>query len=278
MDKYFLTDAFPELWPEPERNYPYGMDIHPTVRCAKALSAYNREDMDEFLKHADWLVENQNPETGAWEFPFDYKVPGYDARAPWICCMTQGMGLSVMKRAMEESGKYRNALLKALDPFTVPVEDGGLLRLTPEKESGQSVWYEGIPAIDGAQILNEFMFSLIGLQEAFDGVLDSNPAFENGMRTLERHLPDFDLRLPFFKWSRYDSGLYFYAPPKYHWVHVRQLRWLAREAGSRVCEEYAKKWDWWGWEYRDSTGKYLFIRFWALYHKWLNWRYRGADL
>lgn len=281
MDKYFLADAFGELWPKPERSYPYNMDTHPTVRCCKALSAYNRwrvvgieEAKQKFLEGADWLVENQNPGTGAWEIPFDYKIPGYEARAPWASSIVQGMGLSVLARAVEDTRfgmekRYTDALFNALNPFLRTTHNRGLAIF---EDSGN--WFEGMPSRKGYQILNEFMFALIGLAES---TFKSNPrsrVFQMGMNTLKRHLPDFDLDLLFFKWSRYDNGLYFYAPPKYHWVQVQQLRWLAEKTGSAVCKEYAEKWDYWGTRYQDSTGKYLFIRFWPLYNKWLNWRYR----
>ena len=84
MDKYFLDNAFEFLWPE--SSYPYDIDTHPTAQCAKALAAYNKGDISKFLEYADWLVENQNPITGAWEFKFDWVGGGYEARAPFLQC------------------------------------------------------------------------------------------------------------------------------------------------------------------------------------------------
>ena len=269
MSKYFLDKPFETLWPEKE--YPYRMDTHPTVRCAKALSAYNKGDNDEFEKHVDWLLTGpadggcRNVNTGAWEakFLWDKRSAGYYAKPPWMSSMTQGMALSVMVRANElfgigTAGAYRRAIVEGLKPFDSPVEEGGLLRYDQQGD----IWYEGIPSPEGYQILNEFMFSLIGLYE-----VGARGLFNDGMQTLEKHLPNFDLNYLFFRWSKYDNGHHCYSQVKYHRVHIKQLRWLAQKTGSRICAEYAKKWDKWEKTYINSRGKYIFLRIWKLHRE-----------
>jgi len=283
MDKYFLADAYNTLWPEPkenyERQYGYNLTTHPTAVCARALSAYNRwgatgieEAKQEFFKGVDWLVENQD-ENGAWPVLFDWKVPGYEAKAPWVSCITQGMGLSVLARAAYISKRYTGALQAAVHPFFVYAGEGGLLANGDRK--GLETWYEGIPSKKPKKhhrLLNEVLFAIIGLREAeqalrpLSGWQRAYYGWYRGFRSVTKHLSDFDLKLPFFKWSKYDDGYYWYSGPKYHWVVIRQLEWLADQTGDAVCKKYAEKWKRWGEQYgKDCTALYVMIRVWRLY-------------
>lgn len=257
MDKYFMRDAFNELWPEKPERYPYSFDNHPTARAAMALTAYNNEDAD-FDFHIEWLLNNQHPETGGWEFRFDWEPKGYGKlKAPWICGMTQGMAMSALARA-GQAAQVQEAIVKAWKPFMTRVSDGGLLLI-----EGGNTWYVGIPSLKTkAQILNENLFAIIGMMEA---QLEYKSLVLAGMDTLERNLRRFDLRLPFFKWSRYDDKLLWYSGIKYHSVMVQQLAWLGRF--SEPCRCHAEKWQRWEARYKNSRAEFMLLRLWIAYRK-----------
>ena len=257
MDNYFLADPLATLWPHSPESYWYDMDTHPTVQCAKALSAYNKGDKDEFLKGVNWLVENQNS-NGAWSVPFDYKIAGFKAKVPWISCMTQGMGLSILART-KHSEITDDTLENALKPFETRIEDGGLVLYTGENNFYK--WYQGAPSKRKYHILNEYLFALIGLVEA-TGSLNASDAI-----TLAENLHHFDLNLPYFKWSKYDNGYHFFAPAMYHQIMIQQLEWLANKTDSAICKGHAEKWrrqeELYG---RDCKARYIMLRMRSMYN------------
>jgi len=264
LDNYFLADPLALFWPYKPEDYWYDIDTHPTVQCAKALSAYNKGDKAEFLKGVNWLIENQNG-GGAWYPPFNYKIAGFEAKVPWISCMTQGMGLSVLTRALEyiefeAQPRYLSmAHHNALKPFETRIEDGGLILCTGKNNFYK--WYQSVPSKRGYHILNEYLFGLIGLVEA-TGELSITDKI-----TLEENLHQFDLNLPYFKWSRYDNCYHFFAPAMYHRVMIQQLEWLAEKIDSQVCKAHAEKWrrqeELYG---KDCKARYIMLRVRNIYN------------
>jgi len=240
---------------------------HPTAISAYALYLYNQCAIDNFLKYADWLVDNLVKINSfyAWAFDFRWRAIGYECDPPWISSMTQGMGISVLVRAYEltTDKKYLTAIDKALTAFEAPVTEKGLLRII-----NSDVWYEGTPSPTGTQVLNEVLFALIGLHEA-----SATELFNQGFATIKKHLKDFDLNLLFFKWSRYDNGLLFYSGDKYHEIHIKQLKWLSVELPAYLLGKTAFKWDRWQRDYNRYT-KFIFTTIWSkFYIKYLKKRY-----
>jgi len=240
---------------------------HPTAISAYALYLYNQYATDNFLKYANWLVDNLVEINGfyAWAFDFSWRAIGYKCDPPWISSMTQGMDISVLVRAYEltNNDRYLTAIDKALTAFEVPVSEKGLLRFIDG-----DVWYEGTPSPTGTQVLNEVLFALIGLHEA-----SATELFNQGFATIKKHLKDFDLNLPFFKWSRYDNGLLFYSGNKYHEIHIQQLKWLHIETGDYLLLDTAFKWQKWQRDYNRYI-RFIFTTIWSkLYIKYLKKRY-----
>ena len=269
-NKYFLDDPFRELWPEKPEKYPYDLNTHPTARCAMALSAWNRRDEEEFQEHTRWVLDNMNRWTGGLEARFDWDVPGYKAKAPWISCMTQGMMLSVLARAGE-----KEAMEKAVWPFTEDIHRGGLIQV---EGMGMSQ-YQGVPSKGMTDILNESLFAVIGLYEASKtqvGLLSAYLAMAKGQMNAAYALTQskFDLKLPFFRWSKYDDGLYWYSGAKYHRVMVKQLEWLSERTGSPICGEWAEKWREWDEKYSGSRAEWFWLKVWRVYGMWLKWKHK----
>lgn len=275
-------------YPETNRMAPgAGQQYHPTLISTYALSQFNMfmDNGDEhskrlFLKYADWLVDNLYDRDGfaAWNFNFAWKTPGYKCKAPWISSMAQGMGCSVLARAWELTGdaRYIATADRALSAFEVPVSRGGLLRVDKQGDA----WYEGTPSPIGAQVLNEVLFSLIGLYELHlsTGNIKAGELFHRGITTVRKHLKDFDLNLLFFKWSRYDNRLLFYSGDKYHDVQTEQLKWLSQAIGDDLLDFHYKKWKDWQKKYNSRKhfsskllfqqilrGYGIFLRFYTKY-------------
>ena len=294
IGKYYTQDAFRRLWPGgpysfdtdeagiirisyPQSNYRSPgsqQQYHPTIIAGRALGDFNRyydsgdtEVRARFLKYADWLVESLHERDGyaAWDLPFDWVSPGYLCRAPWICSLTYGYAQSALIRAAEVSGKgvYMEAAERSLTAFHVPIDRGGLLRTTEDGDT----WYEGIPSPIGAQIFNEVLFCLIGLYEmhVHGGNAEAGELFERGIATVRRRVRDFDLNLGFFKWSRYDDKLLFYAGEKYHDVQTEQLGWLAEQLDDELFARYHERWRDCQRRYADGrfSRKWLFKIFWS---------------
>jgi len=250
------------------------------------LSAFNRDDEQEFWKHAEWVIGHLNPKTGGLEILFDWDIPVYGkATAPWLSCITQGMALSVLAR----THWYTN-LANAVLPFGVLVEDGGLLIF-----HDYGYQFQGMPSKENYDIINESLFALIGIYEAKDscivaksmrGMSGTNGTIailkelaKKNLRYTERRMmiSDFDVKLPFFKWSRYDDGKFWYSGRKYHDVEVQQLEWLCQKTGSYYCQCMAKTYKEWSEKYTGSMGEFFWLRIvWRLYGKWLRyWHKRG---
>ena len=70
--------------------------------------------MRMFYHAANWLVDSQNQETGAWHVnvPFNLKKSKYPYAAEmgpgWISAMGSAHAMSVLTRAFRHSGKYSN--------------------------------------------------------------------------------------------------------------------------------------------------------------------------
>jgi heparosan-N-sulfate-glucuronate 5-epimerase len=193
----------------------------------------------------DWLLRNLSEfgAFGAWRYMYDYSAPGYDCRAPWTSCIAQGQGVSAMIRAHSLSPDARNEKVAKLASraFEVPVQEGGV-RWT---DGHGCVWYKEYACSRSSNVLNGMVFGLFGLKECasyfHDG--DADRMFLEGVRTLKRHLPDFEVGVyPFFKWSRYDDGVIALAARRYHRIHIRQMEELYRMTGDRFFADYSARW------------------------------------
>jgi hypothetical protein len=271
MKPYFLNDPVGELW-LPSKAYTMGVmpeskgivqirynhnpsvqgwHYHPTLIAASALKAYNIGDTATFQRYGQWLVENLNKD-GLWTFDFDWKAPGYLAKAPWACCMTQGMGLSVLARM--------DGISEAISRATL-----GLWGLVCEDRGhGGYPYFEGVPSPIGARILNEELFAIIGLIESGSEA--------GGRRMLgDIRLERFELRLPLFKWTRYDNKWCFYSGEKYHKVQMQQLAYLGWELENKELIHRADGWQTWDWRYGLSPQKRLFELAWGQYIRGLEY-------
>lgn len=128
------------------------------------ITILTTDHMTHFLDASEWLLLNQDPNTGGWPIMVERVLQGFPSLAPgWHSAMAQGHGLSTMVRAYKTTldTKYIVPLRKALGPYTVSSADGGVRAIFMNKY----VWFEEYPTTPSNFVLNGFIFSLFGLYD-----------------------------------------------------------------------------------------------------------------
>jgi heparosan-N-sulfate-glucuronate 5-epimerase len=188
----------------------------------------------------------QGPHEGGWRqlIPMDHT---YEIAPPWLSCITQGEGASLLARLHATTGedRYAIAALRALKPMSVPVSAGGLLA-----ELGGSPFVEEYPTEPPSFVLNGAIFALWGFYDVHIllGDAEAGAAFERLTDSLASNLWRYDTG----HWSLYD--LYPHpipnvANPAYHLLHVKQLRIFQQIAPRPQFHETAERFE----AYRAST-------------------------
>ncbi|MDD4493826.1 MAG: D-glucuronyl C5-epimerase family protein [Eubacteriales bacterium] len=194
---------------------------------------------------AEWFIENQDVNSGAWHFHFRYYNANVSSwlEKPWISAMCQGQAISFLCRFAKLSGdnKYLKVVDRALGVFEKTVTDGGVVSFYDSMPV-----YEEYPTDPPSYTLNGFIYSLFGLYDAYK-LADNRRAetlFNNGIKTLEHILPLYDDS----HHTYYDLG-HITAPlrsprqnSKYHVLHIILLKSLYSITGNSTVEFYANKW------------------------------------
>ncbi|MCL6576101.1 D-glucuronyl C5-epimerase family protein [Kyrpidia sp.] len=212
-------------------------------------SYYLVERTDESLRNAirsaNWLVENQDMQTGKWYYGFDFAVAGMDVtlKAPWSSAMAQGQAMSLLTRVyrVTKDRRYLDAALRAMHPLHESVSDGGLTA-----DFFGHPFYEEYPTSPPSYTLNGFMFTLIGLYDlpAVAPASGASKLFEDGINTLTFALPFYDMG----NTSAYHLGHLSRPPrkihssPDYHLEHITLLRALSSITGDPIITFYRDLW------------------------------------
>ena len=220
IDKFLFDNQGYAAYKQGDRFY-----FHPVTVSQFALQNWDawlttqkKERLNDFIKHADLLIEKQRVTDegfGVWFYEFDF--PSANQKAPWISAMAQGQAMSVLLRAWQvtKDNKYLNAAEKALRSFNFSEKEGGVC-----SRKRDLVYYEEYPSVskgkniltskkiigDSIHTLNGFIFALFGLYDFFL-IADSNEAkklFDDGIRTLKDDLHSFDLGFA----SAYDQNIF----------------------------------------------------------------------
>lgn len=239
----------------------------PWVISFYALGMYNlyydtqKEDyLEKFFSHADFLARNltEKGNCGVWLVNFPWVAPCYLCKPPWVSGMYQALGISTMVRAwaVTRNEKYRVSARKALLSFKVPVLKGGVLKV----DGNGFWWYDEYACVRRGNVLNGFLFALIGIHEYYDAFKDSQALvlFNNGIKTAKHYMNKYDLNLLFFKWSKYDDKLLFYSGPKYHNWHIKQLLRLCEITGDKEFLTWAARWHEYQQKYNSWANSKLF--------------------
>jgi len=216
--------------------------------------------LENFFKHTDFLVENltDRGKFGVWLVQFPWIAPCYLCEQPWISGMYQGLGLSALARGwmIRKNEKYLAAAQRALLSFEVPVSKGGVLKV----DRKGFWWYDEYACAKRANVLNGFLFALIGIYEYYDVSKDPKALilFNNGIKTATNYIDKYDLNFLVFKWSKYDDKLLFYSGPKYHNWHIKQLIKLHEITRDKRFLIWAMRWSGYQQKYNSLIKSKLF--------------------
>jgi heparosan-N-sulfate-glucuronate 5-epimerase len=221
-----------------------GRQYNPTRVAAFGLAHFNRfqttgGDLSRqlFFKCADWFMK---PSDGLWQYNFDWG----DLKAPWISCMSQGEGISVLVRAFYLSGQvgYKQQAHRALEPLCLAIEEGGV-RSTIE---GQWPFLEEYPSAKPVHVLNGYLYALIGLYDftKIDEAVAEKVGFRSLVETLRYKIKDWDVGY----WSAYDLGestsaVHNAVTVSYHRLHIAQLKFLGSVTHTPELLDIAKRWE-----------------------------------
>jgi hypothetical protein len=247
---------------------------NPTMIAFYALSMYNlyydtldENYLDNFFTNTDFLVKTivERGTHGVWLYDFPWISPGYVCKVPWVSSLAQGLGVSVMARAwaLTKNNDYLLTAKKAVASFKVPVSKGGVLKI----DKKGFWWYDEYCCQKSANVLNGFLYALIGLFELYDltKIRQANLLFTKGIETIEHVMKRFDFNFFIFKWSKYDDAFLLYSGLKYHDWHIKQLMKLYEITGKKSFFMYAMKWSGYRKKYKSLVKSKLFSLIWASY-------------
>jgi hypothetical protein len=195
---------------------------------------------EEALLMADWLAAHAQPwrnESAAWVFDFD--LPFYGPRAPWISALAQGQAISLLLRArqLQPRANYEEICRRAVRPFYHSVEHGGVQRSFPDG----ALAFEEYPTREPSLVLNGMLFALIGLHDYALACSDAaaQSCFDAGLLSVKKNLFRYDTGY----WNLYDlHRSRRLASPMYVDIHVRLLKFFAALTGEAIFAEAARKW------------------------------------
>lgn len=253
---FTLRDVQFHFHPQDEHGIPYmnyvsvGNQYNPTRIAACGLTYYNhfcvtksQTSRSIFLKMADWFMQGQ----GLWYYHFDWN----DVRAPWLSCMSQGEGISILIRALILTGeeRYLEQALRATEPFARDLASGGL-----RSELNGLPFLEEYPSPVPVHVLNGFLYALIGLLELKQVTAADPIQVEDFLHSLEVNIDRWDLGF----WSAYDLDDSYSVrnacTVSYHNLHCSQLKYIGMAGGSQRILDTAGRWT----EYCRSLKNRLF--------------------
>jgi len=201
----------------------------------------------EFLKHCDWLINNQDNykgNSGVWINK--YEMSKFNLENNWISSLSQAFGISALTRAYLETNdnKYLISAKKASQVFSISVSDGGVFC---EKEPG-FICLEEYPTDNPSYVLNGHIFALWSIYDLLR-IIDDNKLeqlLERLINSLINNLHRWDLNY----WSRYDlyENHFNVSSYFYHNLHIKQLKILYKITNEKVFLNYSGLWE----DYRDN--------------------------
>ena len=206
-----------------------------------------KELKKEFLKITDWLLTNAkkrkylDKEFFVWEYDFD--MPKFKAKAPWISAYTNGKILPVMGYAykLTKKHKYKKALDLTFNSFLVPMHQGGVVNIENENE----IWLEEYAKEDipSSKVLNGQIFAMAGLYTIYKNFHDEKvySIFLKAYTTVLNSLEIYDGKVLSY-YSQYPNKPKLFAPIRgYNSLHIRQLLWLYKIKPNAKILKFALK-------------------------------------
>jgi hypothetical protein len=232
-----------EEWSPPLAPLGEGYVLSPITLAEDALMAFTRSYRGQhsglgpdWMGAVRWLLEHQDAQ-GSWV----YAYPHVDLEAGWHSAMMQGMAVSVLSRQHQLTGD-ESCMRAALDAYRfmmTTVADGGCLGAF---DDGRPVLEEYPGSRRAPHVLNGTVFALFGVYDLLAATGDAGVCADWARltRSLEDHLRDYDTGV----WSRYALSAEFgRAAPRYHRLHISQLRAMSVLTGRSEWEAMASRWE-----------------------------------
>lgn len=221
-----------------------GRQYVPSRVASFALGHFNRnaakpnpESLQIFLRLADWFLDSKD---ALWTYNFAYD----GLQPPWVSCLGQGQGISVLVRAYKLTGqaRYLDQALRACVPFTRTVAEGGVLSFL----AAGKPHYEEYPHEPPTHVLNGHqcaVFALLALAEVEPSVRRMT-RLDEVIESTATEWRRWDLGY----WSAYDlcvtpAGSRHTASVVYHRLHASAMRYLALKLKDERYAECAAKWE-----------------------------------
>ena len=202
------------------------------------------EHLNRAKKACEWLMSNQEQDTGYWVYHFEFyhKATDYMLK-DWACAMGQGQAASLLTRMwrLNHDDQYLDTALSAFKMFGVPVSEGGLLAMFDNH-----MVYEEYPTTPPSYTLNGMIFATFGLYDYLQVRKDERiqRLFDEGVKAIEYMLPIYDDDIS----SNYDIAhitarkIPKVKADKYHLIHISLLQNLESIAPRPTFEYYIRKW------------------------------------
>ena len=214
---------------------PYSISQFALENWELFLQTGNQKHLDTFLKQANWLVENQ--EEGKWYNHFEVKRRGL--KNPWVSCIAQGAGISVLLRAwqIKEDEGYLRAAEKAFGIFKIPIDRGGI-----SYKNGTGTWFEEYPNPSApSHVMNGHIWALFGIWDMYRVTHDADALrlFKEGVLALKTDISKYDTGF----WVLYDQQFRAFLSSLYINSEINQLKVMHALTEDSIFSDYAKKWE-----------------------------------
>jgi heparosan-N-sulfate-glucuronate 5-epimerase len=177
---------------------------------------------------------------------FKYNFNVSDLRKPWISCLGQGEGISMLMRAYRHTGeqRYLEVARRAAAPFLLMEDEGGVQK----HMSDGRLFIEEYPRSRQTHVLNGAVFGLVGLAELLDVIGENERELcrvrDEVAATIAANLEGWSIG----RWTLYNIedapfGLKNGATVYYHLLHIAQLRYMAQRFPQHAeFARYAQRW------------------------------------
>jgi hypothetical protein len=223
-----------------------GYVVHPGAVASYALHAFHGHlaepehpaHITRFQAAAAWLRDHLEIDAkGVGRWLHNFEVSGRDLKRPWVSCVSQSVGLSILLRAdqMAPGAGFDQCAHAAAVLFRVPVQDGGVLWVEDEQ-----VYLESYPESAPSHGLSDFITGMFGLHEyaRVTGQAWARSLFAQGVQTLSKVIRLYETANGLYDDLRHDT------PIKLddYYVIVQQLRALRVITGEHIFHQYAQRW------------------------------------
>ncbi len=200
----------------------------------------SEEHLARAMACADWLLAHAqiwDKDILAWIYEYD--LPFYGPKAPWISAMAQGEGVSLLIRChvLQKKPAYLEVARAAIKALELPVAEGGVLDFLSDGSS----WFEEYPTRPASHVFNGHVFALLGVVDCADylDLPDYWALYQRGISSIETNWRLWDRGF----WTRYDlhrsNRL---ASHMYQKVHIRLMTLLAYRTARPVFYSVARRW------------------------------------